>query len=449
MHKQQALGNAVVHDMRNLIWCSIDNDDSKDLDQLSYAEELPGNKTKVIVAVADVDALVQLETATNDHALQNTTSIYTVPEVFPMLPEQLSTDMTSLNFESDRLAIIIEMVVEENGAVTDYKVYQGWVRNHAKLAYNSVAAWLDGTREMPDEINAVPKLKENLILQDKVAHAMKELRHEHGALELETPESSAVFDQEELLDLVPEESNRAKNLIEDFMIATNGVVARFLASKGISSFRRIVKTPERWDRIVEIAAEHGYKLPAQADSKSLNEFLLYMKKKNPLNFPDVSLSVIKLLGPGEYVVEQPHQEAIGHFGLAVKDYTHSTAPNRRYPDLITQRLVKAALNGKATPYGTEDLEMLATHCTQVENIVKKVERQIDKSAAALLLESRIGQYFDGYITGSAPKGTWVRILHPHVEGKVIEGEKGLDVGQHVRVQLVSTDVEHGHIDFKI
>ena len=322
------------------------------------------------------------------------------------------------------------------------------MRNQAKLAYNSVAAWLDGKGSMPASVAAVPGLAENLRLQDRVAQQLKALRHEHGALDLQTLEARPVFAGDEIQDLRADERNRAKEIIEDFMIAANGVTARFLHGKKVASLRRMVRSPKRWDRIVEIAAQHNFKLPAQPDSKSLEGFLAAQKTADPLRFPDLSLAVIKLLGPGEYVVEAPDETAPGHFGLAVKDYTHSTAPNRRFPDLITQRILKAALEGSPLSYSRDELTELARHCTEKENAANKVERLVTKSAAAMLLSSRIGDRFDAICTGAADKGTWVRIFKPPIEGRLLYGAEGVDVGHRLKVQLVRTDVEKGYIDFK-
>ena len=437
-----------TRDMGNLLWCSIDNDDSRDLDQLTIAEAMPNGAAKVLVAVADVDAVVKKQSILDDHARQNTTSVYTVAETFPMLPEKLSTDLTSLNFESDRLAIVIEMVIAGDGSLQSSDIYGATVRNRAKLAYNSVAAWLDGNGPMPQGIGTVKGLDENIRLQDNVAQKLKSLRHLHGALDLETIEARPVFDGDELKDMEAEKKNRAKEIIEDFMIAANGVTARYLASKKFTSLRRVVQIPKRWDRIIELAAERGTTLPKEPDSKALEQFLVSAKAADPLRFPDLSLSVVKLMGAGEYVVELPGGSVAGHFGLAVKDYTHSTAPNRRFPDLITQRLLKAAMAGRSQPYENDELESLAKHCTEEEDAATKVERQVTKSAAAMLLESRIGEQFDAIVTGASDKGTWVRLLHPPVEGRLKSGFEGIDVGHELRVQLVRTDVERGYIDFK-
>ncbi len=437
-----------IRDLKNLPWCSIDNDDSRDLDQLTIAEGMSDGSVKVLVAVADVDAIVRKGSAIDAHARQNTTSVYTAAETFPMIPEKLSTDLTSLNYGTDRLAIIIEMVIAQDGSLQTSGIYGATVHNHAKLAYNSVAAWLEGNGPMPEGIGAVEGLDENLRIQDRLAQSMKAFRHVHGALNLETIEARPVFDADELRGLEVESKNRAKDIIEDFMIAANGVTARYLSSKMFPSLRRVVHTPKRWDRIMEIASESGYALPPKPDVRSLEQFLVKTKTADPLRFPDLSLSIIKLLGPGEYTIEFPGNSSEGHFGLAVKDYTHSTAPNRRYPDLITQRLLKAAIAEHLVPYVKDDLEALARHCTEEEDAAKKVERQVEKSAAAMLLESKIGEQFDAIVTGAAPKGTWVRLLQLPIEGKLVQGFKGMDIGRRIRVQLIHTDVEQGFIDFK-
>lgn len=437
-----------VRDQRGLLWASIDNDDSRDLDQLSVAEALPDGNVKILIAVADVGALVQNGSALDGHAQHNTTSVYTAAQIFPMLPEKLSTDLTSLNLNADRLALVIEMVIGADGSLQSSDIYRAYVCNRAKLAYNSVADWLDGTGAIPEAIAAVKGLDDNLRLQDKVARGMKALRHAQGALSLETIQARPVFDDGQIRALEVEEKNRAKALIEDFMIAANGVTARYLSAKQFPSIRRVVRTPKRWDRIVEIAREHGLALPEMPDSKALEDFLTKQKAADPIRYPDLSLSIIKLIGAGEYVADFPGEETPGHFGLAVKDYTHSTAPNRRYTDVITQRLLKAALAGQATPYSADELKALAVHCTEQEDAANKVERQVGKSAAALLLESRIGEAFDGIVTGASDKGTWVRLLTLPVEGRLVRGFEGLDVGNRLRVQLLSVDVERGFIDFK-
>ena len=436
-----------VRDLTDLLWASIDNDDSRDLDQLTVAEAMPGDKVKILVAIADVDALVKNGSAIDDHARHNTTSVYTAARIFPMLPEKLSTDLTSLNLNVERLSVVVEMVMGADGSLQDSDIYRARVCNHAQLAYNSVAAWLEGGG-VPEAVAAVNGLAENLRLQNRIAQRMRNLRHVHGALSLETLEAKPIFDGGQIRDLQVEEKNRAKEIIEDFMIAANGVTARYLTSRKFPSIRRVVRTPKRWDRIVKLAGEHKFGLPADPDSKALDEFLIKEKAADPLRFPDLSLAVIKLLGAGEYMAELPGDNAPGHFGLAVKDYAHSTAPNRRYPDLITQRLLKAAIAGSAWPYSKDELDALAKHCAEEEDAANKVERQVGKSAAALLIESRIGEQFDAIVTGASDKGTWARLLNIPVEGKLVHGFEGLDVGDRIRVQLTSINVERGFIDFK-
>jgi exoribonuclease-2 len=436
-----------VRELSGLLWASIDNDNSLDLDQLSVAEPLADGRVKVLVAIADVDALVGRASAINGHAQHNATSVYTVAQVFPMLPERLSTDLTSLREGQERLAIVIEMVTDSDGTVVGSDLYRATVVNHGKLAYNAVAAWLAGQGPMPPRVAGVAGLADQLRLQDRVAQALKARRFRHGALTLQTIESQAVFDGDALTDLQPVQQNRAEALIEDLMIAANGVTARYLEAKGVPAFRRVLRAPERWDRIVELAAGFGEHLPEAPDAAALEAFLARRQQADPSRFPDLSLSVIKLLGPGEYIVDAPGQQSAGHFALAVTAYTHSTAPNRRFPDLVTQRLLKAAMRGSPVPYGMDELQSLARHCTEQEDNVKKVERQVEKSAAALLLEGRVGERFDGVITGASEKGTWVRIVRPPVEGRVVRGFQGLDVGDHVSVELVGTNVERGFIDF--
>jgi len=440
--------DGAARDLRSLPWASIDNDDSMDLDQLSVSDTLPNGATKVLVAIADVDALVKKGSAIDGHAAVNTTSVYTPAQIFPMLPERLSTDLTSLADGQDRLAIVIEMAVGADGTMGASDIYRAMVRNRAKLAYDSVAAWLEGTAPAPPRLATVPGLDAQLRAQDRAAQALRRVRHTCGALQLETPESRAVFDEGVLTDLRPDEKNRAKQLIEDFMIAANGVTARFLATRGLPSLRRVLPVPKRWDRIVALAAAVGERLPATADARSLDAFLARRKRVDPVTFPDLSLSIVKLLGSGEYAVDVPGHPVEGHFGLAVKDYQHSTAPNRRFPDLITQRLLKGALAGQAPPYTTDELATLAAHCTEQEDDASKIERRVEKSAAALLLASRIGAQFDGVVTGASDKGVYVRIASPAVEGRVVRQFDGFDVGDRVKVKLLHTDAARGFIDFE-
>jgi VacB/RNase II family 3'-5' exoribonuclease len=437
-----------IGDLRGLLWCSIDNDDSRDLDQLTVAEDLHDGNVRILVAVADVDAVVKKDSPIDVHARKNTTSVYTAGRIFPMLPEKLSTDLTSLNEGEERLAMIVDMTVDPVGEVIRGDVYRGRVLNKAKLAYNSTGMWLQGEADPPPKVTAaVPGLAENLKLQDRTADKMRELRHEHGALDLETIEARAVVENGRVIDLTTEARNNAKNLIEDFMIGANGVTARFLAAHRRSSIRRVVRSPERWDRIVAIAELQQYRLPPEPDAGALEAFLVLQRKRDPLRFPDLSLAIVKAMGPGEYVLERAGETPIGHFGLAVRDYTHSTAPNRRFPDLVTHRLLKSALLGTSPAYSDDELASLAQHCTDAEDAANKVERQVRKSAAACILADRIGEKFDAIVTGAGEKGTWVRILHPPVEGKVVHGADGADIGDRMRVKLVGVDIEAGYIDF--
>jgi exoribonuclease II len=434
-------------DMTGLLWCSIDNDDSRDLDQISVAEKLGDGKVRLFVGVADVDALVGLKTPIDLHAQKNTTSVYTGVKTYPMLPEKLSTDLTSLSEGEDRAAMVIEMVVDADGQVVESHVYQALVRNKAKLAYNSVGAWLIGNGPLPPAAAKVPGMDEQLKMQDAAAQKMRSQRIEHGALELQTLQPRPVTENGVVVNLSLETQNRAGELIEDLMVGANGVTAKFLTNGGFPTIRRVVKVPKRWERIVETAKNLGDTLPVEPDSKALSEFLTRQKAKDPLHFPDLSLTVVKLMGRGEYMLEMPGQSPVGHFGLAVQDYNHSTAPNRRYPDLITMRLLKAALAKQPAPYSLPELSTLAAHCTAQENAADKVERQVRKSASASFMQHQIGNYFEAIVTGASDKGTWIRLVTPPVEGYLAQGSHGLDVGDRCRVKLISVDIEKGFIDF--
>jgi ribonuclease R len=442
-----AIATADVRDLRDRLWASIDNDDSRDLDQLTVAESLAGGQVRILVAVADVDALVRKGSALDGHAAGNTTSVYTPAAIFPMLPAALSTNLTSLNEDQDRIAIVADMVFKDDGSLATSEIYRAQVRNRAKLAYNSVAAWLVGTGPAPRRVAEVPGLAENLRLQDAVAQRLTGVRHRHGALTLETLETRAVFAGDVLAMVQPDRANRATQLIEEFMVAANAATATYLTAKKFPSVRRVLRDPERWARIVELAVELGDQLPDKPDAVALEGFLTRRRAVAPEKFPELSLCVIKLIGRGEYSLDVPGGGAPGHFALAVRDYSHSTAPNRRFPDLLTQRLLKAALAGALLPYTIPELTELARHCTDQEDAATKVERQVNKSAAALLLSSRIGAQFDAIVTGAADKGTWVRLLQPPTEGRLTLGFQGLKVGDHVHVKLVHTDVQRGFIDF--
>ena len=438
---------ADIFDLTDLLWCSIDNDDSLDLDQLTVSEILPNDNVKLRVAIADVDALVKIGTPIDEHAWENTTSVYTSARIFPMLPERLSTDLTSLNPNENRLAVVTEMVFKADGSMISSTVYRAMVHNKAKLAYDAVSAWIDGQAPLPEAAARVKGMELQLRTQDALAQKMRKHRHEEGSLEFVTFQPRALFEGESVVDIRQQVQNRGRQLIEEVMIATNGCTAKYLAAHGGASLRRVVRSPERWLRIVNEAAKYGESLPNEPDSKALENFLAKRQKADPLRFPDLSLVIVKLMGRGEYVVEIPGSAPIGHFGLAVRDYTHSTAPNRRYPDLITSRLIKAALKGDKPPYNGSELAALAMHCTTQEDAAQKVERRMRKSEAALLLENRVGTHFDGVVTGSSNHGVWVRIFSPPTEGKLGDLRRNVEVGDRVRVKLVSTNVERGFIDF--
>ncbi|HEX5390253.1 MAG TPA: RNB domain-containing ribonuclease [Burkholderiaceae bacterium] len=436
-----------LRDLTALPWCSIDNDDSRDLDQLTVSQPLPQRGIRIFVAVADVDSLVPKDSPVDAHARQNTTSVYTSARVFPMLPERLCTDLSSLNPDQDRLALVTQMDFSDDGMLAASSIYRARVRNHAQLAYDATSDWLEGRSELPEPARRVPGLAAQLHAQDEAAQKLRVLRRAQGSLDFETFQPRATFDGERIISIRQQPQNRARQLIEEFMIATNGCTARFLSSQGSPALRRVVRSPERWQRIVEVAQSYGTSLPREPDGKALEAFLAQRHQEDPLRFPDLSLVIVKLMGSGEYVVERPGDPTIGHFGLAVKAYMHSTAPNRRFPDLVTQRLLKAALSGQDPPYTDNELEALATQCTAQENAAQKVERQMRKSEAALLLHTHIGQHFDGLVTGSSAKGVWVRIFEPPAEGRLTGEVAGLHVGQAVHVRLMSTSVERGFIDF--
>lgn len=437
-----------IRDLRQLLWASIDNDDSRDLDQLSAAEPLSNGAVRIFVAIADVDCLVKAGTPIDTHAAANTTSVYTAAQIFPMLPEKLSTDLTSLAADRDRLSVVVQMTFDAAGVTVESDIYRALVRNRAKLAYNDVAAWLNGTQPKPRALASVNGMEEQIRLQDSVAQSLKRARQERGALTLDTMGSQAVLSGGILADLRPDEKNRAKELIQHLMIAANKVTAEYLERHGLPSLRRVLRKPERWNRIVALAAEMGASLPAEPDSVALNAFLVARRDADPARFTDLSLSIVKLLGAGVYALKTPGQNIEGHFGLGLNDYTHATAPNRRFPDLVTQRLLKAALVRGSSPYSDAQLASIAEHCTAQERNEAKVERRVAKSAAALLLSTRVGQSFDAIVTGASDKGTWVRIREPVSEGKIVRGAAGLDVGDRVRVKLVHVDTARGFIDFE-
>jgi len=441
--------DAGLKDLRQLLWSSIDNDTSKDLDQIEWAEQLSDGSIRVLIGVADVDSRVPCGTVLDAHAQSETTSVYTGVKVFPMLPAELSEGITSLNENEDRTAIVVEFKVDASGTVSDGKAYRALVHNRAQLAYNGVGAWLEGRGPAPAKVAANADLAAQLKLQDRAAQRLLGNRFQHGALDLETVETRPLMQADQPTAIASLEKNRATSLIEEFMVAANGVIARTFEEAGVASIRRIVRIPKRWDRIVELAEGLGTTLPQQPDSKALNDFLLAQKQKDPDHFPDLSLAVIKLMGPGEYVLVKPNEISPGHFGLAVQDYTHSTAPNRRFPDIVTQRLIKAWLAHGPQPYSEDALNAIAQRCTLMEDGARKVEREMQKRIAAVVLRPRIGQSFPAIVTGVNSYGVFVRTLNPPVDGKVVQGGKGLDVGDRVTVKLVSTDPERGFIDFAV
>jgi exoribonuclease-2 len=444
-HPPQIAPGGDVQDLRNLLWSSIDNDTSRDLDQIEVAERLPGGEIKVRVGIADVDAYVPKDSPIDQYAANQTATIYAGIHNFSMLPEELSTGITSLLENEDRLAIVIEFTVAADGCVNSSSVYRAVVRNKAQLTYNATGPWLEGAAAAPPKVAASPDLQAQLKLQDEAAQALKTQRFRQGALNLESSELLPVIVGQQVVDVIGEKKNHATELIEDFMIAANGVVARLL--ERVSSLRRIVKTPEHWDRIVQLAAVHHKTLPATSDSKALNDFLIERKAADPDSFATLSLAVIKLIGPGEYVLERPGDPEQGHFGLAVQDYTHSTAPNRRFADLVTQRLIKALLAKQPAPYSDAELDAIAKNCTEKEDATQKVEREMSKRLAAVAMTRRIGETFDAIVANAGSHGTFVRLLQPHVEGLLAQGGQGAKVGDRFRVKLIRADVQRGFLDF--
>jgi VacB/RNase II family 3'-5' exoribonuclease len=437
---------ADVRDLRSLLWSSIDNDTSRDLDQAEVAERVSGG-IRVMVAIADVDADVAIDTVIDQHAAAESTSVYTGVRTFPMLPDALSTDLTSLNESADRMAIVIDMLVGADGSISSDGIYRALVRNQAQLTYRGVGPWLEGKSNPPPKVGSSAALQAQLRLQDEAAQILLDQRHKMGALNLDRVEAEAVISDGQVQGINTRKQNRASELIENFMVAANMVMARTLMNAGVSSIRRVVRTPERWPRIVDLAARYGDTLPAAPDAAALNAFLQKRKAADPIHFADVSLAVVKLMGPGEYVSSRPGAEQQGHFALAAHDYTHSTAPNRRFADTVTQRLIKAVLGRTAPPYSDQQLDSLARNCTLKEDAARKVERVMNKRIAAVALRHRIGEIFPAVVTGVTPKGVFVRVLDPPAEGLLIAGQKGVDVGDQLHVKLVSTDPTRGYIDF--
>jgi VacB/RNase II family 3'-5' exoribonuclease len=433
-------------DLRELLWSSIDNDDTRDLDQVEYADAVDGG-IRLLIGVADVDRRVPKGSAIDQHAQSQATTVYTGVEIFPMLPTELSAGETSLFENIDRNAMVVEIVVGADGAVKSEDVYRALIRNKAQLAYPGAGAWLEQRGPAPSKVAAIPGLADQLQKQAALAALLRKLRDKNGALEIQTVEARAVTLDGKVTTIEQNRDNAATRTIEDFMVAANGAVARFLEKHGLASIRRIVKKPERWPRIVELAKQFGVTLPAEADSVALHKFLEARRAVDPDHFPDLSLAVVKLMGPGEYALDLPGGLNEGHFGLAVQDYTHSTAPNRRFADLLTQRLVKAVLAGKPSPYSNDELQAIARNCTLREDAARKVERKVRKTAAALLLADKIGAHFPAIVTGVKKEGTYVRVIHPPVEGRLMQGAHDVDVGDKISVKLLSTNPEKGFIDF--
>lgn len=437
-----------IRDLRSLLWCSIDNEESRDLDQLSVCDVLPNGAVKILVAIADVDTLVKKDSPLDDCAQQNTTSVYTAARIFPMLPELLSTDLTSLNAHVDRLAMVTELVFDAEAKLRTSTIYRAKVHNQSKLAYDDVAHWLNGKGDIPAGVRAVAGMDAQIRTQDAISQKLRKRRFENGALEFRSIQSRTVFAGDQVVDVEQQQPNRARQLIEELMLATNGVTARFLASKGYSALCRVVRSPERWLKIVEVAKDLNEVLPVEPDSKALDAFLRKRRLADPLRFPDLSLVIVKLMGAGEYALQLAGAAPVGHFGLAVREYSHSTAPNRRFADLITQRMLKAAIIGAPAPYLDAELEALAKHCNDQGSDANKVERQVRKSEAALVLQTRLGEVFDGIVTSASSKGVWVRIFHPPVDGRLSGPGAAPHIGQKVKAKLTLADVERGFIDFE-
>ena len=435
-----------VRDLRSLLWSSIDNDTSRDLDQAEAAERVSAG-IRVLIAIADVDSDVPIGSPIDKHAAAQTTSVYTGIRTFSMLPEQLSTDLTSLNQDTDRLAVVVDMVVASDGSITSGGVYRALVRNRAQLTYNGVGPWLEASSAAPPKVAVSPDLAAQLKLQDEAAQILFKERQRLGALNIDRVEAEAIVSDGQVQGINTRKKNRASELIENFMVAANGVMARTLMNAGVSSIRRVVRTPERWQRIVELAERYGDRLPPEPNSGALNLFLQKRKAADAVHYADVSLAVIKLMGPGEYVLSRPGDKDQGHFALAAHDYTHSTAPNRRFADTVTQRLIKSVVSKQPPPYSDQQLDSIARNCTLKEDAARKVERVMNKRIAAVALQHRIGETFAAVVTGVTPKGVFVRISSPPAEGLLIRGE-GVDVGDQLQVKLISTDPRRGYLDFE-
>lgn len=436
-----------VKDLRSLLWSSIDNTSSRDLDQIEWAEQLENGDIRVLVGIADVDALIAKGSPVDLHAAQNTVTVYTETRIFPMIPVELSTGLTSLNQGADRLAVVADMTVKENGDVPQSTFFRALVSNKAKLAYDDVGDWLDGKANIPASVANLAGLETQIELQQKAALRLQKYRTEKGALDFESIESTAVIENGDVKSIQSVTPNAARKLIENFMVAANVEMAEFLENHNALSLRRVVKTPEHWDGIVRIAAELGDRLPDQPDQRALAAFLDKRRAEDPEHYPDLSLSIIKLIGSGEYVVQRPGEDAGGHFGLAVRDYAHSTAPNRRFTDIVVQRLVKAVIAGQPSPYTVEELDAIAEHANLQERAARKVERKMRKIVAATVMQRHVGETFDAIVTGDTSAGVFARILRPPVDGRIVEGERQVRLGDKVQVRLLSADPKSGFIDF--
>ncbi|HWQ66987.1 MAG TPA: RNB domain-containing ribonuclease [Methanospirillum sp.] len=437
-----------VRDLRSLLWSSIDNSDSMDLDQMEYCSRGSDGEILVKIAIADVDTYVPKQSRADRYASHNGTSVYTGIVTYPLLPDRLSKGITSLLPGQESRAIIIEYAVLPDGTVRHGEIYRAIVSNKAKLIYEIVGEWLEGALPLPDSIKNVSGLEEQLNLQNEAALNLKKYRRNQGALDLETLEAHVVMENEVVKDLIVQRQNMARCIIEEFMVAANGAMVDYLGTAGVPMIQRIVRTPKYWEEIRLVAASYDEKLPGEPDSIALGKFLTKRRIADPGRFPDLSLTIVKLMGSGEYVAYVPGKMPIGHFALAVTDYTHGTAPNRRYVDLIIQRLLKSVLDREKSPYRLRELEDQAEWLTGREKGSKKVERFMHKAAAAMLLHDKAGEVFDAYVTGASEKGTYVRLLTIPVEGRVMHGEHGLRVGQKVSVKLIKTDPENGFIDFE-
>jgi exoribonuclease II len=468
-----------VPDLRNLVWSSIDNDTSRDLDQIEVAERI-ADGIRVHVAIADVARAVEQDSPIDKHAQAQTQTIYTAVKNFPMLPLELSTGMTSLNENGDRMAVMMSFTVGSNGEMSDEQISRAWVRNRAQLAYSRVGPWIDAhagaasgvgvslqeveqlrsdSARQGEDLNGpafvddangrelAESLGDQLVLQARATQLLHRARIQNGALEFHRGEAEPVIADGRVVSVQDVIQNQAMYLIEDLMVAANGVMARALRKGGRSGLQRVVKVPQRWDRIVSLAAEHKWDLPVNPDSVALNNFLAHMRDTDTDHYPDLAVAVIKLMGPGEYMLMTADDDPTGHFGLAVRDYTHSTAPNRRFPDIVTQRVLHAMMEGAPAPYSDAELAAIATHCNEADTALRKIERAMQKRVAAVAMAHRIGEVFRGVVTGASEKGVYVRVIDPPFEGRIIQNAEGLDVGDRVSVKLLHTDPARAFIDF--